>query len=80
MNPGRFLTTTQAAAYLSVSRPTLYKLIDGKEVAVYKILRNYRFTKEDLDEYLKRIRVPSKPIRKPRARRWKTKGRRKKGK
>jgi len=60
----RFLTSTQAADYLGISRPTLYKLADNKEVTVYKIVGTYRFTKGDLDEYLLRIKVASKHSKK----------------
>jgi len=56
----RFLTSTKAAEYLGVSRPTIYKLADAREVTVYKISGTYRFTREDLDAYLARVKVPSK--------------------
>ena len=60
MGTRRFLTSTQAAAYLGVSRPTLYKLIDAGDLTAYQILTHYRFTREDLDAFLDRARLPSK--------------------
>jgi excisionase family DNA binding protein len=67
MKQKRFLTSTQAANYLGLSRPTLYKLAEMKEIAHYKILGVIRFIQQDLDNYLKHVRIEA--TRTPRRRR-----------
>lgn len=56
----RFLTTNQAAEYLGISRPTLYKLVKCREITAYRILSHLRFMPQDLDDYLSRVRIPRK--------------------
>lgn len=67
MKQKRFLTSTQAANYLGLSRPTLYKLAEMKEIAHYKILGVIRLIQQDLDNYLKHVRIEA--TRTPRRRR-----------
>jgi len=46
------LTTEEACKLLKISRPTLYKLIEKKQITGHKIGKEYRFNKEDLLSYL----------------------------
>ena len=46
------LTTEEACKLLKISKPTLYKLIERKQISGYKIGKEYRFNKEDLLSYV----------------------------
>lgn len=48
------LTLDGAADYLSVSKPTLYRMLDRGEVKGAKVGRQWRFRQSDLDGYLER--------------------------
>lgn len=52
------LTSTQAARYLQVSPRTLWDLTDKREIASVHIGRLVRYTREDLDDYVRAVRVP----------------------
>ena len=51
-----WLNVTEAAAYLRVSRQTLYNLMEAGELPYYTVkgLRGRRIKKEDLDALIKR--------------------------
>ena len=44
------LTLTQAAAFLDISKSTMYRLVDHGKVRSSKVGRQWRFRKEDLDK------------------------------
>ncbi|MHB0936237.1 MAG: ATPase, T2SS/T4P/T4SS family [Armatimonadota bacterium] len=48
------LTLDDAAEYLSVSKPTLYRMLDRGDVKASKVGRQWRFRQSDLDSYLAR--------------------------
>ena len=48
------LTLDDAADYLSVSKPTLYRMLDRGDVKASKVGRQWRFRQSDLDTYLAR--------------------------
>jgi len=48
------LTLDDAAEYLSVSKPTLYRMLDRGDVKASKVGRQWRFRQSDLDTYLAR--------------------------
>ena len=50
----------EAADFLAISRATLYRLVDRREIFAHKVGGSLRITKEDLDDYLNKIRI--KPI------------------
>lgn len=60
-NPTKtFFTVEELAKFLSISRASLYRLINKRQFSFYKIGGNIRFRKKDVDEYLEKIRI--KPI------------------
>ena len=46
------LTSTEAAAYLKTSKPSLFKLVQEKKIKAAKIGRNYRFSRKELDRFV----------------------------
>ncbi len=53
------LTTEEACKLLKISRPTLYKLIEKKQISGSKIGKEYRFSREELMSYLSRPSGPA---------------------
>lgn len=47
------MTVDEVRDLLRISRTTIYKLINAKMIAVTRIGRNIRITKEALENYLK---------------------------
>lgn len=56
-NAGDLRTLSQAAAFLDVSKSTMYRLLDQGKIRSSKVGRQWRFRKEDLDAYLNRSPV-----------------------
>ena len=54
------LKPQEAANLLAISRATLYRLIDKRAIFAHKIGGSLRFSQEDLDNYLEKVRI--KPI------------------
>lgn len=52
-----FLTTTEAAKFLSLAVPTIYGLIHKGELPVMKRSKRCYFSKEDLFNYIKKGRI-----------------------
>ena len=52
--PDELLTLDDAAEYLSVSKPTLYRMLERGDVKASKVGRQWRFRRSDLDIYLAR--------------------------
>lgn len=52
------MTSDEVAAYLRVDVVTIRRLVNRGELAAYRVGGEYRFTRRDLEEYLKRQRVP----------------------
>ena len=48
----QYLTVKQMTSILQVSRRTIYRLIDNGHLPAYKLDRDWRITKEDLDQFL----------------------------
>ena len=53
----RLFTVAEAAAYLGISRWTLYRWVSQRRVAVVKLGRAVRFDKEDLDKLIEQCKV-----------------------
>jgi excisionase family DNA binding protein len=50
---GRFLTVAEVARYLRVSNMTVYRLINGGQLAAVRVGRGYRIREEDVTRYLR---------------------------
>jgi excisionase family DNA binding protein len=51
-NPYEFLTPRELSEYMKVSMTTVYRLVDGRHIAVYRIGKRLRFKKSDVDKYV----------------------------
>ena len=51
------LTPPELARLLRISIPGVYRLVEKRELPVYRIRRSLRFREADVAEYLKRQRV-----------------------
>lgn len=47
------MTTTEAMSYLKVSRKTLLKLVHLGKIPARKVGKDYRYLKEEIDNYLR---------------------------
>ena len=58
----KLLTLKDLADYLNISRRTVYRLLNGESLPAYRIGKNMRFKREDIDEWLKdqKIEEPKK--------------------
>ena len=59
----RFLSPTDAAVFLSLSKPSLDRLVRRKEIPSYKIGGRRLFDKEELIEWVKSHRDPRPPAK-----------------
>jgi excisionase family DNA binding protein len=48
----RLMTVSEVAAHLRVSRMTVYRLIERREMPAFRVGRNYRLREEDVNIYL----------------------------
>ena len=48
----RVLTLKEAAEYLRISRPTMYKMIKGKKIRAKKLGNGYRILLSEIRKYL----------------------------
>ena len=67
----RLLTVKETCLYLRISPPTLYRMIDRRELAPVKIGKRTLFDREDLDKYIDASKAPlnKKEPKKPRKKR-----------
>ena len=54
-----FLTPEDLASLLSISRPTVYRLIERRQIPFYKIGGSLRFKKDEVLTYLEKSRFES---------------------
>src|SRR5437588_11065664 len=54
------LTTEEIADFLRVDIVTVRRLVNRGELPAYRIANEYRFTRADLEEFMKRQRVSTK--------------------
>lgn len=58
----RWLDIDQAAEYLGTTKRNMYRLVESRTVAHYRVARRLQFTVKDLDAYLEGQRVePADP-------------------
>ena len=69
--PSRLLTVKETCNYLRISPPTLYRMLDRKELIPVKIGKRTLFDRGDLDKYIDAAKGPldRKPAKKPRKKR-----------
>lgn len=48
----RLLTTAEAAEFLAVSETLVYRLVERRELAVHRVGRCLRFSRDDLTSFL----------------------------
>jgi len=69
----RLLTVKETCLYLRISPPTLYRMIDRKELVPVKIGKRTLFDRTDLDKYIDAAKGPldknKKEPKKPRKKR-----------
>ena len=53
----QWLGTAEAARYLGITPRTLYRLIDGGELAAYKFGRVIRLKQDDIDAFVENSRI-----------------------
>ncbi|MEO5575047.1 MAG: helix-turn-helix domain-containing protein [Gaiellaceae bacterium] len=58
---GRLLSVNEAAEMLSVSRPTIYRLVRRRELPASRVGARLRFRPEHVDEYVDSRRVGARP-------------------
>jgi len=51
------LTVNELAAYLKISKTSVYRLIEKRQIPFYKVKGGLRFTEQDVLKYLERNRV-----------------------
>jgi excisionase family DNA binding protein len=58
MSDEKLMETDDVARYLSVHRKTVINLVERGELKGYRVGRNWRFRKSDVDAYLERQQEP----------------------
>jgi len=51
---GEILTIREIAEYLKVTERTIYRLASAKQVPAFKIGGSWRFSRQDIDAWIKR--------------------------
>jgi excisionase family DNA binding protein len=54
-----FLSSKELATYFNVSKKSVYRRIENRDLPFYKIGSCIRFKKEDVDNYLTKVLVES---------------------
>ncbi|MEQ1762001.1 MAG: helix-turn-helix domain-containing protein [Pyrinomonadaceae bacterium] len=55
----RYLTNREAQAYLNKSHTTMWRLVKSGEIAYSRTGLSLLFDRNDLDEYVRRNRIPA---------------------
>jgi len=50
--PYEFLTPRELSEYMKISMTSVYRLVDGRHINVYRIGKRLRFKKSDVDKYI----------------------------
>jgi excisionase family DNA binding protein len=56
MKDPEIMTITQVAEYLQISEITTYKLVNEGQIPGFKIGRHWRVKKEDLSEFIEKLK------------------------
>ncbi len=57
VRPRKLLTPDETAQLLRVSKSSVYRLVERREIPFYRLRGNLRFDQGDIDAYLERCRV-----------------------
>jgi excisionase family DNA binding protein len=57
---GQILTTKELAAYLKLTKVTVYKYLNNGEIPGFKVKGRWRFDKDRIDEVLSRKEIKNK--------------------
>ncbi|MCE5200795.1 MAG: helix-turn-helix domain-containing protein [Armatimonadota bacterium] len=49
----RWLSVDEIAVYLGITRDTIYRWIDSKNIPVHRLGRRWKFRKDEVDEWVK---------------------------
>ncbi len=49
----RWLSVDEIAVYLGITRDTIYRWIDSKNIPVHRLGRRWKFRKEEVDEWVR---------------------------
>jgi excisionase family DNA binding protein len=55
--PRELLTPAETAALLRISKASVYRLVERREVPFYRLRGSLRFDRRDIEAYLERCRV-----------------------
>jgi len=61
----RWLSISEICKYLGVSNDTVYKWIDKHEMPAHRMGRLWKFKKDEVDEWVKPVALPSITKRNP---------------
>jgi excisionase family DNA binding protein len=51
---GEIFTLDEVAAYLKVGKRTIYRLAAGKKIPAFKVGGTWRFSRQEIDQWIKR--------------------------
>jgi excisionase family DNA binding protein len=54
LNMDKWLTLEQIAEYLQMSTSSIYKMAQAKKIPSYKVGRQWRFKKEEIDKWVEK--------------------------
>ena len=57
---GEIFTLDEVAAYLKVGKRTIYRLVAEKKIPAFKVGGAWRFTRADIDHWIKQQRTTSR--------------------
>jgi len=57
LNMDKWLTLEQIAEYLQMSTSSIYKMAQTGKIPAYKVGRQWRFKKEEIDKWVERGRL-----------------------
>lgn len=60
MKDPEIMTITQVAEYFQISEMTTYKLVQQGKIPAFKIGRHWRVKKEDLSEFIEKLKNDEK--------------------
>ena len=57
--PFEFLSPREVAEYMHISMTSVYRLVEGRHIDVYRFGKRLRFRKSDVDKYIESQRYPA---------------------